>query len=259
VAWIWQSPASLEHGRHRSRKRNDLSRSPAPRCATQSHLYTAYTVALAALLAVAGCIEDPPAADAGPPSDGPEAGFGRLELEIAGLKAMLPDGVVFDHMAVGVEHAQLVADRAEASALEVSDAGLIELPQLGDINITVFNRAPPATYSGADATIGPGTWGTTFEFRITRLDGPPIFIHSDARMMVSGRCTVPYTLEPGATVEVDLELKLHRVWETLAAATLPAPIDGVVTIDRASAPEVLDLVDETVLTAWRSECEPPGV
>ncbi len=118
----------------------------------------------------------------------------------------------------------------------------------------LLEGAEPAVYGSAEIDLGSGSWGPALELRLA--DGATtIEIRVDEPLALSARCTAPIVLAPGGQLVLTMNLLVDEIDDALHVEPLPAPIDGVVVVDRATAPRTIDALIIEMEEATRLACE----
>ena len=81
-----------------------------------------------------------------------------------------------------------------------------------------------------------------------------LHVLDDRAIDVDVRCAAPVSLEPEATISLDLSLELGELVAVLREAPLPDAEDGVVTVTPASAPEAIAAIEAQLRTRWELGC-----
>ena len=114
--------------------------------------------------------------------------------------------------------------------------------------------AAPATYSALSARLESAGVEPAFRMRVTELGQPSIELVDLGPIDLDLRCESPGSLEPMGRVTLRAALKLGELHGALRSSSLPAPVDGVILVDQASAPEVVSRLRELLLEHWEVSC-----
>lgn len=214
----------------------------------------ALVAATAIAFGLGGCpAPSDPGHDGGaPPADAPGSA-GRVDVRIAAAEETLEDDVVLEVLRVGLAEVRAHNDRGGELDPVARALGVFDL-RGGEATVPLTG-AVPATYSSVVLVLGaPGAGVPSFELRLLE-DGVAIHVVDEDDIEIELRCDAPVALSPGAVLELSAELDLGEVHAALRESTLPAPVSGVITVDRASAPGALAAVEARLRARWELRCE----
>lgn len=207
---------------------------------TASSLARVAWVAAWGLLSV-GCVgpaltPDGGLEDAGTVDDGGAAASVLLRLVTA--PEPLGAGVVLERLTLGVASVRAPNDRDEL----VRDIGLLVDLSSGPAEL-MFTGAEPAVYGSAEVMLATGPWGNALSLRVA--DGSRIIeVELIDDIDLAPRCAAPVQLATGGQLVLTLDVPVAELVELLRAFVLPAPVAGVIRVDRVTAPGVVHELTE---------------
>lgn len=160
----------------------------------------------------------------------------------------LGDGVVLERLTLGVATVRAPNDRGEL----VRDIGLLVDLTTGPAEL-MLTGAEPAVYGTAEVELASGAWGRALSLHVVE-DALAFEVEIDEEIDLAPRCAAPVTLVAGGQLVFELYVPVQELVEALHEGPLPDPIDGVVHIDRATAPAVVDEIEQRLALA-RLDCD----
>jgi hypothetical protein len=165
-------------------------------------------------------------------ADGPSSA--RVAVELSADLEGLQDDVVLERLEIGVVQIRAPNDRGEL----VRDVGLA-IPLSAEPTELMLEGATPAVYGSVELDLGAGAWGPSFVMRV-RDPERVVELTLDETVTLEGRCDAPVALAPGGRLLLGAHFEIGAIAESLREAELPEPVEGVVHVDRAVAPELVD-------------------
>ncbi len=128
---------------------------------------------------------------------------------------------------------------------------------MSDGAVVTFPEAPPATYSSLALSIDAGERGESALF-VYEVDALAIELVLDEPRRLDLRCDEPVRLDAGDRARLGVELDAGMILALLRASDLPEAVDGVVRVDRETAPEVVRAVEDLFASTWSLRCRYDG-
>lgn len=187
----------------------------------------------------------------------------RVEVEESVFEGTGPvelgDGWTLEVARLGVSELRAHNDRGGPDEPAMLGVGTLDL--LGAPRDVRFEAAPPATYAQISLGLAAGTWGPALRVDAVR-ESVRYEIVGVGAQTIELRCdSGGMALEPGDSLRVVAAVDVREVLGVLEGHVLPAPVDGVVHIEAATAPAVIADVEARVAEVVSLRCdeeEPAG-
>lgn len=203
---------------------------------------------------LAACDPNMPMGDAGPGADAsaPDGGADGtiVSVELDSSDEGLPAGWSLRRLRLRVDEIRATNDRG-GDMEPVWAPG--ESVELGEVAMDL--DGVPATYGGLSLR-GDGGEEPTLEIELATSGDERIEVVSNAGYDLGLRCgDGPVRLEAASTLSLRARLDVAAIADALDDGDLPAPNDGVVTVDEEEAPDVLADVERAFDEGWSLECQ----
>ncbi len=186
-------------------------------------------------LAISACgppvsLADGGAVDAATDGPGPSA---RVAVTLEVDPETLEDDTTLERLTLGLVLVRAPNDRGDVSMRVERALDLLASP----VEI-MLEGATPGVYGEVEVEAGAGAWGAGLDL-VVREPTRQIAVRLDESIRIEGRCDTPLELAAGHTLGARLRVDVGGVAQALREADLPPPIEGVIRVDAASAPDLV--------------------